>query len=83
VRELTRILGARYDAGTMDNAAAADHAEAAPRGHGVTCPTYRTTTVWQGNPHRPFCSLTCRLVDLGVWLDEGYRVPARRRHDVP
>jgi endogenous inhibitor of DNA gyrase (YacG/DUF329 family) len=26
------------------------------------------------NPHRPFCSLTCRLLDLGVWLDEGYRI---------
>jgi endogenous inhibitor of DNA gyrase (YacG/DUF329 family) len=29
---------------------------------------------WAGNPHRPFCSLTCRLIDLGVWLDERYRV---------
>jgi endogenous inhibitor of DNA gyrase (YacG/DUF329 family) len=29
-----------------------------------------------GNPHRPFCSLTCRLLDLGVWLDEGYRIEA-------
>jgi uncharacterized protein len=32
---------------------------------------------WAGNPHRPFCSLTCRLLDLGVWLDEGYRI-----HDI-
>jgi len=30
---------------------------------------------WSGNPHRPFCSLGCRLIDLGVWLDERYRVP--------
>jgi endogenous inhibitor of DNA gyrase (YacG/DUF329 family) len=30
---------------------------------------------WAGNPHRPFCSLSCRLVDLGVWLDERYRIP--------
>jgi endogenous inhibitor of DNA gyrase (YacG/DUF329 family) len=67
----------------MDDAAAADHAEAAPRGRGVTCPTCWATTVWQGNPHRPFRSLTWWLVDLGVWLDEGYRVPARRRDDVP
>ena len=29
---------------------------------------------WEGNPHRPFCGLTCRLIDLGRWLDEGYRV---------
>jgi uncharacterized protein len=30
---------------------------------------------WYGNPHRPFCSLACRLIDLGVWLDERYRIP--------
>jgi endogenous inhibitor of DNA gyrase (YacG/DUF329 family) len=30
---------------------------------------------WTGNPHRPFCSLECRLIDLGAWLDEQYRVP--------
>jgi endogenous inhibitor of DNA gyrase (YacG/DUF329 family) len=34
------------------------------------------------NPHRPFRPLTCHLVDLGVWLDEGHRVPADER-DVP
>jgi endogenous inhibitor of DNA gyrase (YacG/DUF329 family) len=43
---------------------------------GVTCPTCRTRTAWNGNPHRPFCSLTCRLIDLGRWLDERYRVVA-------
>jgi hypothetical protein len=25
--------------------------------------------------NRPFCSLTCRLIDLGTWLDEHYRIP--------
>jgi hypothetical protein len=29
---------------------------------------------WGDNPARPFCSLTCKLVDLGQWLDENYRV---------
>lgn len=29
---------------------------------------------WRDNTHRPFCSLTCRLIDLGAWLDERYRV---------
>jgi endogenous inhibitor of DNA gyrase (YacG/DUF329 family) len=38
--------------------------------------------------HRPFCSLRCRLIDLGVWLDEGYRIeseerPAESPPDVP
>ncbi|MEK7839506.1 MAG: DNA gyrase inhibitor YacG [candidate division NC10 bacterium] len=34
----------------------------------------RCAVVWQGNPNRPFCSLSCRLIDLGVWLDERYRI---------
>jgi endogenous inhibitor of DNA gyrase (YacG/DUF329 family) len=41
----------------------------------TTCPTCRAKAAWHGNPHRPFCSLTCRLLDLGLWLDERYRVP--------
>jgi len=32
-------------------------------------------TPWDDNPQRPFCSLRCRLIDLGVWLDERYRIP--------
>jgi uncharacterized protein len=41
----------------------------------VICPTCGDAALWKANANRPFCSLTCRLVDLGVWLDEGYRVP--------
>ncbi|MBI4638075.1 MAG: DNA gyrase inhibitor YacG [Candidatus Rokubacteria bacterium] len=52
----------------------ADEADATAPGRGARCPTCQRESPWQGNPHRPFCSLTCRLVDLGVWLDEGYRV---------
>ncbi|HET6278075.1 MAG TPA: DNA gyrase inhibitor YacG [Candidatus Polarisedimenticolia bacterium] len=47
----------------------------------VTCPTCRTTTAWQGNANRPFCSLTCRLIDLGTWLDERYRIAPGREHE--
>jgi len=25
---------------------------------------------------RPFCSERCKLLDLGRWIDGGYRVPA-------
>jgi endogenous inhibitor of DNA gyrase (YacG/DUF329 family) len=39
------------------------------------CARCATPIAWSGNPHRPFCSLACRLIDLGVWLDERYRVP--------
>jgi endogenous inhibitor of DNA gyrase (YacG/DUF329 family) len=31
---------------------------------------------WRDNPHRPFCSERCRLVDLGAWAQERYRIRA-------
>ena len=39
------------------------------------CPTCRRLVVWEGNPHRPFCSQRCRLIDLGAWASERYRIP--------
>ena len=47
--------------------------EARPRRQ-VRCPRCDAGCEWTGNPHRPFCSLECRLIDLGDWLDERYRV---------
>jgi endogenous inhibitor of DNA gyrase (YacG/DUF329 family) len=31
-----------------------------------------------GNPAFPFCSKRCRMVDLGRWLGEEYRMPDRQ-----
>lgn len=42
----------------------------------IKCPTCQQSTWWQDNPHRPFCSRRCRLLDLGCWVEEEYRVPA-------
>ncbi len=42
----------------------------------VKCPTCKKTTPWKDNPWRPFCSERCRLIDLGAWADESYRVPS-------
>ena len=53
-----------------------------PRAHRGRCPTCTRPTPWRDNPQRPFCSLTCRLIDLGVWLDEGYVVPGESPDDV-
>lgn len=37
----------------------------------VTCPTCNTAVKWSAsNPHRPFCSERCRLIDFGAWADE-------------
>ncbi|GIW41520.1 MAG: DNA gyrase inhibitor YacG [Candidatus Binatia bacterium] len=39
------------------------------------CPICSKPVAWEGNPFRPFCSERCRLVDLGAWLGERYRIP--------
>jgi uncharacterized protein len=48
-----------------------------PANRRVRCPTCGEPTTWHDNPQRPFCSLTCRLIDLGGWLDERFRIPPR------
>jgi len=43
----------------------------------VPCPTCRAPVRWQAaSRYRPFCSERCKLVDLGQWADESYRVAA-------
>ena len=44
----------------------------------LRCPQCRKPTVWDDNPHRPFCSERCRLLDLGAWADEDYRIAGRK-----
>ena len=41
----------------------------------VKCPTCRKETPWEDNPHRPFCSERCQLIDLGAWAEERYKIP--------
>lgn len=43
----------------------------------MKCPTCNKTAEWQDNPFRPFCSERCKLIDLGRWVDEEYRVPGK------
>jgi uncharacterized protein len=40
----------------------------------MKCPICKKSTVWEGNPDRPFCSERCRIIDLGNWSAEDYRV---------
>lgn len=41
----------------------------------VTCPSCKKTSHWDSsNPSRPFCSERCKLIDLGKWASEAYRV---------
>lgn len=43
----------------------------------VDCPNCKKAVEWDAsNPFRPFCSERCKLIDLGAWANEEYRVPA-------
>jgi uncharacterized protein len=41
----------------------------------VRCPSCRRMTPLEGNSYRPFCSERCKLLDLGNWASDRYRVP--------
>jgi uncharacterized protein len=42
----------------------------------VNCPQCGKIIVWDsGNRYRPFCSERCKLIDLGQWAAESYRIP--------
>jgi hypothetical protein len=44
----------------------------------VTCPQCGTPVPWtRAARWRPFCSERCKLIDLGAWASEAYRVPVR------
>lgn len=40
----------------------------------MKCPICGQPTQWKDNPDRPFCSERCRIIDLGNWASEDYRV---------
>lgn len=44
----------------------------------VQCPTCGKPVQWRPeNKYRPFCCERCKLIDLGEWATEKYRVPAQ------
>jgi uncharacterized protein len=47
----------------------------------ITCPICKTVLENAPDDHeaRPFCSARCKLVDLGNWLNESYRIPTAER----
>lgn len=49
----------------------------------VTCPTCGKNAPFEvSNKFRPFCSERCKLIDLGQWATESYRVPDNEKpHD--
>ncbi len=44
----------------------------------ISCPICKKKTTWEENPLRPFCSERCKLIDLGKWASEDYKVPGEK-----
>ena len=48
----------------------------------VACPQCGKDVVWQSESrYRPFCSDRCKMIDLGQWADEDYRIPVDEQTD--
>lgn len=48
----------------------------------VSCPQCGHAAPWDpANRFRPFCSERCKLIDLGQWASEGYRIPVASEPD--
>ena len=45
----------------------------------VKCPHCHKEAPLAGNTFRPFCSERCKMIDLGTWATEGYRIPGEKR----
>lgn len=50
----------------------------------VSCPRCGAQVAWlPESRYRPFCSERCKLIDLGGWAMEKYRVSAEEEKDTP
>jgi endogenous inhibitor of DNA gyrase (YacG/DUF329 family) len=48
----------------------------------VACPQCGMPAEWSPqNRFRPFCSERCKMIDLGAWASESYRVPLEEGPD--
>jgi endogenous inhibitor of DNA gyrase (YacG/DUF329 family) len=50
----------------------------------VSCPHCGKGSRWTtDNAYRPFCSERCKLIDLGQWASESYRIPLPESQQQP
>lgn len=39
------------------------------------CPRCGNESTWENNAFRPFCSERCKMIDLGAWANDEYKLP--------
>ena len=47
----------------------------------IRCPICGMKTTWEENEWRPFCSEVCKLIDLGAWASEDYRIAGKKEEE--
>ena len=49
----------------------------------VLCPICKAAMPgnWQDYPDYPFCTKRCRMIDLGRWIGEDYRVAGKSQEE--
>lgn len=48
----------------------------------VACPICKKKVAWiESEKFKPFCSERCKLIDLGDWATEAYKIPDKRPLD--
>jgi endogenous inhibitor of DNA gyrase (YacG/DUF329 family) len=47
----------------------------------IICPVCKNATTWEENPWRPFCSERCKLIDLGKWVSEEYKIEEKKEEE--
>ena len=48
---------------------------------GIECPRCRKKVRFDSR-FLPFCSERCKMVDLGIWLEEGFRINGEHGHNL-
>lgn len=50
----------------------------------ANCPRCGKPVKWDtASRYRPFCSERCKVIDLGAWATESYRIPVAESKDEP
>ena len=47
----------------------------------VKCPQCKTKFEFSSSEFRPFCCEQCQNIDMGMWFDESFAIPAHEVED--
>lgn len=48
----------------------------------IKCPQCELQFLYYSSEFRPFCSEKCKMIDLGHWFQESYKVPVKESNNL-